>query len=71
MRLADVVLDVVFPSYARYSLSSGVITGRESKQPHDCFILSGLRQHARERAEVMACSYHLYLWGRLVMERHP
>ena len=27
MRLADVILDVVFPSHARYSLSSGDITG--------------------------------------------
>ena len=71
MRLADVVLDVVFPSHARYSLSSGDIMGRESKQPHDCFILSELRQHANERAEVMACSYRLYLWDQLVMEKHP
>ena len=29
---------------------------RESKQPQDCFILSELRQHASERAEVMLLS---------------
>ena len=27
MRLADIILDVIFPSHARYSLPSGDITG--------------------------------------------